>query len=102
MDPTMEMDRETREALRGIARIGTVMDVNDEKLTARVEFRDTGLPSAWLPVLKRGMVLHAREKSFVLKPWMPEIGAPVLCLYLPYPDADGFVLGEIGKPDAVL
>lgn len=102
MDPILEMDRETREALKNIARIGTVMDVDDQRLRARVSFQDAGVNSAWLTVLKRGMVLHAREQSFVLKPWMPEIGAPVLCVYLPYPDSPGYVVGEIGAPDAVL
>lgn len=90
---------EIRQVFPELVRLGTVMDRNEQKLMVRVLYRDTGVPSGWLHVLKRGMVLHPREDSLVMKPWMPEMDAVVLCLYLPISGGDGFVLGEIGSSD---
>lgn len=84
-------------ALESLVRVGTVTWKDDEKRTARVKFQDTGLTSGELHVLASGHTLFENKKpNQVIKPWMPELDAVVLCLYLPLPNADGFILGEIG------
>lgn len=84
-------------ALENLVRIGTVTWKDDGKRTARVKFQDTGLTSGELHVLASGHTLFENKKpNQVIKPWMPELDAVVLCLYLPLPNADGFILGEIG------
>jgi len=101
----------------GLARVGTVTNQDPDKRMARVIFKDTNLPSGWLYVLASrpyipdyegpqrtefeagggGDAAYASHKhDLLIKPWMPKIGAVVLCLYLPVPDGDGFILGEIG------
>lgn len=103
--------------LGGLVRLGTVTWTDEAKRLARVEFRDSGLPSGPLYVLASrpyipgysggqrteyesggsGYDAFMRHKhDLIIKPWMPMLDATVLCLYLPVFDADGFVLGEIG------
>jgi len=100
-----------------LVRIGTVTDRDPDQRTARVVFKDTGLPSGRLYVLASrpyipdyegpqrteaqaggaGYALfESHTHDLVIKPWMPLIGTVVLCLYLPVFDGDGFILGEIG------
>lgn len=109
------MDFET--ILENLVRIGTVMDADEETRLARVKFRDTQIISDWLYVLAArpyipdydgpqrtefeegggGSAAYARHKhDLTIKPWMPEVNAEVLCLYVPIFGADGFILGEIG------
>ena len=45
------MDRETEISLENLVRVGTVTWIDPGKRVARVKFRDTGFPSAVLPVL---------------------------------------------------
>lgn len=68
--------------IENIVRIGTVRNIEGRK--ARVWFDDIELLSGWLPVLQQ------HEDG-----WMPRVGAVVAALYIPVPDGDGFVLGEI-------
>jgi len=103
--------------LGGLVRVGTVTWTDEVKRLARVEFRDSGLPSGLLYVLASrpyipgyagpqrseyesggsGAAAYASHKhDLIIKPWMPMLDATVLCLYLPVFDADGFILGEIG------
>lgn len=104
-------------ALENLVRIGTVTWTDNDKRLARVKFQDTGLPSGELYVLASrpyipdyegpqqtgeraggsgydAFALHNHPQK--IKPWMPKLDAVVLCLYLPIPNADGFILGEIG------
>lgn len=108
-------------ALENLVRIGTVTWTDNDKRLARVKFQDTGLPSGELYVLASRPYIpnyngtqwtefdsEARtprvgdpdyadhRHKLIIKPWMPKLDAVVLCLYLPLPNADGFVLGEIG------
>lgn len=67
----------------GMVRIGRVTDRNTTTRQVRVLFPDSGMTSAWLPVLR-----HSEA-------WLPSINDTVLCLYLPVFNADGFVVGVI-------
>ena len=108
---------DTESILRGLVRVGTVTAVDRAKRVARVKFRDTDLPSDWLYVLASrpyvpdytgpqrteyeeggsGWPQYENHKHhLIIKPWMPEVNATVLCVFLPVYDADGFILGEIG------
>ncbi len=78
------MDREMETSLENLVRVGTVTWADPGKRVARVKFRDTGFPSAILPVLAHRPYL-----------WMPEVNATVLCLYLPGFNMDGYIIGEI-------
>ena len=69
--------------VENLVRIGTVTDVDRRRKRVRVKFQDAGITSAWLPVLAAP------------SPWLPEINATVLTLYLPVFNGDGFVLGVI-------
>ena len=103
--------------LENLVRIGKVMSVDAENRLARVKFLDTEVISDWLYVLAArpyvpdydgsqrtefeegggGAAAYARHKhNLEIKPWLPEIDAGVLCLYIPVFNADGFILGEIG------
>lgn len=104
-------------ALESLVRVGTVTWTDNDKRLARVKFQDTGLPSGELHVLASrpyipdyegpqqtgersggsgydAFALHNHPQK--IKPWMPKLDAVVLCLYIPLPSADGFILGEIG------
>lgn len=104
-------------ALESLVRVGTVTWKDDDKRLARVKFQDTSLPSGELYVLASrpyipdyngaqrteykggGSGYPAYEEHphpVKIKPWMPKVNAVVLCLYLPLPNSDGFILGEIG------
>ena len=126
------MERDDREDLNrvmrmlyGMVRVGTVMDVDNDKHLARVIFRDPDLNSDWLPVVQHyaagvhiepdaehdhpihdtftgggsseNAPAHEHKGSY-LTYWMPKINEQVLCLYAPSNDvsrADGFILGRI-------
>ena len=38
----------------------------------------------------------SHRHDLTIKPWMPQVNATVLVLYLPVEGGDGFILGEIG------
>lgn len=93
------MDIET--ILAGMVRIGTVTDRDPSSGKVRVLFPDSGLTSDWLfcvqakaPITIGTTEEHTHTASSGT--WTPSINQTVLCLYLPIPDADGFVLGVIG------
>jgi len=93
------MDIET--ILAGMVRIGTVTDRDTTTGMVRVLFPDSGLTSGWLycvqakaPITIGTTEEHTHAASSGT--WTPSINQTVLCLYLPIPDADGFVLGVIG------
>lgn len=108
---------EIERILAGLVRVGTVTNVDEGKRMVRVKFQSENMPSGWLRVLASppfipgsdeaqrtefeaggsGDAAFARHKhDLMIKPWMPEQDAVVLCLYLPMFSGDGFVLGEIG------
>lgn len=64
-------------------RVGTVTAVDGRK--ARVLYRDLGFTSGWLAVLRHGAA----------DTWMPDINDTVVVLYLPYFNADGYILGVL-------
>ena len=103
--------------LSGLVRLGTVTDVNNTKHLARVKFQSEGMTSGWLYVLNNrpyipgynvpqrteyesggsGEAAFASHKhDLTIKQWMPKVNDTVLVLYLPVPNADGFILGGVG------
>lgn len=80
------MTRETETALENLVRIGTVTWTDPVKRVARMKFQDTDIPSGLLHVLANHAII----------PWMPNVNAIVLCLYIPVWNGDGYILGEIG------
>ena len=92
------MDIET--ILAGMVRVGTVTDRDTSSGRVRVLFPDSGLTSGWLYCLQSPAPVTigtAEEHSHTASSgtWTPAINQTVVCLYLPIPDADGFVLGAI-------
>lgn len=100
--------------LSNLVKVGIVTAVNNDEHLARVIFEDTGLPSGWLVVLDNrpfipdydvpqvtdqraggsGYALYEKhDHPLTIKQWMPKINQPVLVLYLPVKNADGFILG---------
>lgn len=112
----MDME-EIEPVLAGLVRVGTVTNVDKGRRMVRVKFRSEDMPSGWLRVLASPPLIpsgdepqrtefeaggsgdagFARHKhDLIIKPWLPEQNAIVLCLYLPVFSGDGFVLGQIG------
>ncbi len=92
------MDIET--ILAGLVRVGTVTDRDVSSGRVRVLFPDSGLTSGWLYCLQAPAPVTigtAEEHTHTASSgtWTPAINQTVCCLYLPIPDADGFVLGTI-------
>lgn len=92
------MDIET--ILSGLVRVGKVTDRDASTGRVRVLFPDTGLTSGWLFCLQAPSPVTigtAEEHTHTASSgtWTPAINQTVVCLYLPIPDADGFVLGAI-------
>lgn len=100
--------------LSNLVRVGIVTAVNNDKHLARVTFEDTKLPSGWLVVLDNRPFIpdyaapqvtdkraggsgfpqyESHDHPLTIKQWMPQINQPVLVLYLPVKNADGFILG---------
>lgn len=108
------MPEETGQILAGLVRVGIVTEVNNNAHLARVYFEDIDVLSDWLVVLDNrpfipdynvpqrtefeagGSGLPAFEghkHDLIIKQWMPAINQPVLALFLPVKNADGFILG---------
>lgn len=120
------MDMDAEAILKGLVRIGTVTAVDHTNRLARVKYQDSGLISDWLHVLASrpyipdysgaqrteyeeggsGWPQYENHKhDLIIKPWMPQVNAVVLCLYLPVcsaDGADGFILGELGPMERIL
>lgn len=109
---------DTGKILQRIIQAGVVQAVDREKRMARVKHPITGIISGWLYVLDNrsfipdydgvqqteeasgGMgeaAFAAHSHELIILPWMPKVNDTVLCLYLPYMNSDGFILGRIGK-----
>lgn len=85
------MEGQGENLLYGMVRVGIVSSVSPGANTARVTFPDMGnMVSGNLKYLTRSDV-----RSDLYAPWIPRIGQPVLCLYIPVQDGDGFILGGI-------
>lgn len=68
-------------------RVGTVSDIDEEKMTVRVTFADRDdLVSHNLPVITKNTL---KNKDY----WMPDVGEKVLCCFLPIGLEAGFVIG---------
>lgn len=75
--------------LANLVRVGEVTAVYPDKATARVRFRESqGLVTAELPVLTT--TAH-KVKNY----HMPDVGEPVLCVFLPRGRESGFILGAL-------
>lgn len=91
-------NEDIRNLLNNIIRIGKVSSICPEKATARVFFRDDGYYDATgkykklvtyeLLVLQRNTL---KNKDYA----MPDVGEDVLCVFLPFGLASGFVLGSV-------
>lgn len=93
--------------IEDMIRIGMVNDIREDERTVRVFFRDSGVMSGWLKVLQTSPFIPDKDvpqetgsadghtHSLTIKPWMPYIGDPVLCLYMPVFNGDGYVLGGL-------
>lgn len=75
--------KEDMQELKDCIAYGIVSNVNKEDMTARVEIADQGIISGNLKIVQRG------------RPWFPETGQYVLCIFIPDGDGDGFILGGI-------
>lgn len=96
------------EALKNLVRVGTVTDVNNAELKARVRFQDVGVTSDWLYVLRNQPFIpgydmpqeteleDGHKHKLIIKPWMPKVNDTVIALYLPVFNGDGFILGGVG------
>ncbi len=98
--------------LKNMVRLGTVMSVDKDKMTARVKFKDKGgITSSPLHILKRPVyVIPAIESGSegqtakteleydvrdIITPWVPSINDMVLCIMMADGDGDGFIVGEV-------
>ncbi len=103
--------------MEGQIRIGLVSDSNYNNRTVRVRFPDVGIVSGWLKVLRTPPFINARNEAqkteeaekggilpgsfdahahnVVVKPWFPEIGETVLCIFGDGFNADGYVIGGL-------
>ena len=109
--------------VKNMVRLGTVMSVDKDKMTARVKFKDKGgITSSPLHILKRPVyvipamesgkegktaekeleydvrtvpekVKHSHEAY--ITPWVPSVGCMVLCIMAADGDGDGFIVGEV-------
>lgn len=109
--------------LKNMVRLGTVMSVNKNDMTARVKFKDKGgITSSPLHILKRPVyVIPAMESGnegktagteleydvqgitekvkhyheAYITSWVPSVNAMVLCIMMADGDGDGFIVGEV-------
>lgn len=84
--------------LSGLIRVGKVTARDPSAGRVRVFFPDTALTSGWLYCLQAsGSITISNENghshSATVGTWTPAINQIVICLFLPIPNADGFVLG---------
>lgn len=105
-------------ALENIIRTGWVSSVDIPERTARVIFKDKcdTFVSGPLKVLKNppwipeyyapyrteyesggsgDAAFESHKHDLIIKPWLPEVGDFVLCIFIPNGDGDGFVIGGI-------
>ena len=81
-----------------IVRVGTVTQVGAGEVKA--QFKDAGIQSGWLKVLRfvpdyTENETCSAEHRHEIKPWMPEVGDSVLCLFLTGFNSDGYVIGGL-------
>lgn len=109
--------------LKNMVRLGTVMSVDKDKMTARVKFKDkSGITSSPLHILKRSVyVIPAMESGregqtaekeleydvqadvkkvkhyheAYITPWVPSVNDMVLCIMTADGEGDGFIVGEV-------
>ena len=110
--------------LKNMVRLGTVISVDKEKMTARVKFKDKGgITSSPLHILKRPVYVipkmedekkegQTEEKELeydvrgvtkkikhyheaYITPWVPSVNDMVLCIMMADGDGDGFIVGEV-------
>lgn len=87
--------------LKDIVQIGIVSSVNAMGTTARVKLQDQGIVSGDLVVLQNLPKAEMKGDGGLegceveIKPWVPEVGQWVLCLFKPDGEGDGFILGGI-------
>jgi hypothetical protein len=104
--------------LNKLIRAGTVSTVNAAERTATVFFEDTeNLVSAPLKILKNGPFIPAKDitqetqprgggppgdsafaehtHEVIIKPWLPDVGDFVLCVFPANGGGDGYVVGGI-------
>ena len=109
--------------LKNMVRLGTVMSVDKDKMTARVKFKDKGgITSSPLHILKRPVYVIPEMESgskgktaetkleydvqdttkeikhyheAYITQWVPSVNSMVLCIMMADGDGDGFIVGEV-------
>ena len=82
--------------LKDIVRIGQVSKVNSGNMTARVKIPDQGIVTGDLRIVKRTPTVECKTGCDIkIKPWIPTVGQWVLCIFKPYGEGDGFIIGGI-------
>lgn len=89
--------------LKDIVRVGQTSSVNAGNMTARVKIPDQGIVTGDLKIAKKTPKIEIKTESgscpadckLEIKPWIPEVGEWVLCIFKPDGEGDGFILGGI-------
>ena len=68
--------------IENLLRIGTVIKVKGDKAKVRFEEYDN-------------MISDDLTVVFQNKKWTPDINDTVICLFIPYGDGDGYILGRL-------
>ena len=77
---------ELESIVKNMVKVGIVESFNEENVTARVVFEDANLKSYDLPI----MVKQTKDNKDYC---VPDIGEPVICIFLPTGIESGFILG---------
>ncbi len=82
---------------QSVIRIGIVSDVNGAEDKARVRFPAENIVSDWLQIVRPPPFAAEAENNveinFYRLPY--EVGTPVICVYAPGFNQDGYILGAL-------
>ena len=86
--------------LKDIVRMGIVSSINAETMTARVNIPEQNIVTGDLKILQNVPSMQMNDNlmtdsEYKIRPWLPQIGQWVLCLFKPDGGGDGFILGGI-------
>lgn len=78
---------ELEATVKNLIKCGVVESFNAENGTAKVVFKDISIKSYDLPIMVKQTL---KNKDY----WIPDIGEPVICIFLPTGIESGFILGS--------